>query len=207
MWWLSILEIDSSVSSIRKKLSHHNHVHYNPSIKHASRCWAKRRWLHVLWDKPFPEVRTNRVESMKTLRWKVPWLNNEIHSSHIRDQKVMIGLTSPIWVPIGLAVLGGSIPVVGVMTRKRKKRIWNVQENTKKINIASSCKPPINTYAKWLKSNSFRWSWKSRSKMLLFTLRKFHLVCASSQPQTKYCVSCPEMRLALGRKLKNSMAV
>ena len=32
----------------------------------------------------------------------------------------MIGLTSPIWGPIGLAVLGDSIPDVGVMTRKRK---------------------------------------------------------------------------------------
>ena len=31
-----------------------------------SGCWAKRKWLHVLRDKPFPEVRTNRVESMKT---------------------------------------------------------------------------------------------------------------------------------------------
>ena len=27
---------------------------------------------------PFLEVRTNRVESMKTQRWKVPWLNNEV---------------------------------------------------------------------------------------------------------------------------------
>ena len=29
---------------------------------------------------PFPEVRMNRVESMKTQRWKVQWLNNEIYS-------------------------------------------------------------------------------------------------------------------------------
>ena len=27
---------------------------------------------------PFPEVPMNRVESMKTQRWKVPWLNNEL---------------------------------------------------------------------------------------------------------------------------------
>ena len=61
MWRLPILEINSSVSSIRKKISYRKHVHHN-----ASRCWAKRKWLHVLWHKPFPEVRTNRVESMKT---------------------------------------------------------------------------------------------------------------------------------------------
>ena len=34
--------------------------------------------------KPFPEVRTNRVESIKTWRWKVPLLNNEIHSFRSR---------------------------------------------------------------------------------------------------------------------------
>ena len=61
MWWLSISESDSSVSSIRKKLSYRKHVHHNPSIKYASRCWAKRKWLHILWDKQFPEVRTNRA--------------------------------------------------------------------------------------------------------------------------------------------------
>ena len=30
-------------------------------------------------------------------------------------QKVMIGLTSPIWVPVGLAVLVGSVPFMGVI--------------------------------------------------------------------------------------------
>ena len=50
---------------LRKKLSHRKDIHHNPSSKCASRCWAKRKWRHVLWDKPFPEVRTNRVESMK----------------------------------------------------------------------------------------------------------------------------------------------
>ena len=66
IWWLSISEIDSSLSSIRKKLSYRNHVNHNPGHKYASRCWDKRKCLHVLWDKTFPEVRTNRVESMKT---------------------------------------------------------------------------------------------------------------------------------------------
>ena len=50
MWWLSVSEIDSSVSSIRKKISYRKHVHHNPSSKYASRCWEKREWLHVLWD-------------------------------------------------------------------------------------------------------------------------------------------------------------
>ena len=36
MWWLSISEIDSSVSSNRKKLSYRKHVHHNPSIRYAS---------------------------------------------------------------------------------------------------------------------------------------------------------------------------
>ena len=67
IWWLLISEIDSSLSSIRKKLSYRNHVHHNPGRKYASRCWdVERKCLHVLWDKTFPEVRTNRVESMKT---------------------------------------------------------------------------------------------------------------------------------------------
>ena len=47
IWWLTISEIYSSFSSIRKKLSYRGHVHLNPSIKYASRCWAKRKWLHV----------------------------------------------------------------------------------------------------------------------------------------------------------------
>ena len=50
----------------RKYLSCSKHVHHNPSIRYASRCQAKRKWLHVLWDRPFLEVRTNRVESMIT---------------------------------------------------------------------------------------------------------------------------------------------
>ena len=64
--WTSISEIDSSVSNIRERLSCRKHVHHYPSSKYASRCWAKKKWLHVLWDEPFPEVRMNRVESMKT---------------------------------------------------------------------------------------------------------------------------------------------
>ena len=42
MWSISIPEINFSVSSIRKKISHRRHVHHNPSITYASRCWAKR---------------------------------------------------------------------------------------------------------------------------------------------------------------------
>ena len=50
MWSLSISEINFSVSSIKEKISYHRHEHHNPSITYASRCWAKRKWLHVLWD-------------------------------------------------------------------------------------------------------------------------------------------------------------
>ena len=49
-----------------EKLFHRRDVHHNPIIKYASRCLEKRKWLHVLWDKSFPEIRTNREESMKT---------------------------------------------------------------------------------------------------------------------------------------------
>ena len=44
----SISEIDSSVSSIWKKLSYRKHVHHNPSIKYGLRCRAKIKWRHVL---------------------------------------------------------------------------------------------------------------------------------------------------------------
>ena len=37
-------------------------------------------------------------------------------------KKVMIGLTSPIWVPVGLTILFGSMPVLGVTTIKEKVR-------------------------------------------------------------------------------------
>ena len=50
VWRLSISEINSSVNSIRKKISYRKHVHHNPSSKYASRCWEKREWLHALWD-------------------------------------------------------------------------------------------------------------------------------------------------------------
>ena len=85
IWCPSISEIDSSVSSIRKKLSYRKDVYHNPSIKYALRCWAKRKWIHVLWNKPFPEVQTNRVESIKT----GPWPNNEIHSSLSRTNLIL----------------------------------------------------------------------------------------------------------------------
>ena len=61
-----------------EKLCYRKEVHHNPIITYATRCLEKRKWLHVLWDKLFPEVRTNREESMKTWRWKVPWLNNSL---------------------------------------------------------------------------------------------------------------------------------
>ena len=60
---ISISEIDSSVSSVRKKLSYHKHVHHNLSSNYASRCWGKL--LHVLWDNPFPEVPTNDQKAWK----------------------------------------------------------------------------------------------------------------------------------------------
>ena len=78
-----------------KKLSYCKRVHHNPSSKYASRCWAKRTWLHVLWEKPFPEVRTNQVESMKTC-WKVPWPNNEINLSRSRTKSILpVSLLAP----------------------------------------------------------------------------------------------------------------
>ena len=52
--------------ALGKELSYCMHVHHNLSIKYTLRCWAKRKWLHVLGDKPFPEVGTNQVESMTT---------------------------------------------------------------------------------------------------------------------------------------------
>ena len=91
IWWLSTSEIYSSVSSIRKKLSYRKHVHHNSSSKYAT-----RKWLHFLWDKPFPEVRTNPVENMKTQRWKVPWPNNELHFSCSRTKSILpVSLFAP----------------------------------------------------------------------------------------------------------------
>ena len=78
MLWLPISEINSSVSSLRKKISYRKHVHHN-----ASRCWAKRKWLYVLWDKPFSEVWTNRVESMKKYRWKYESTSLTIKFTHL----------------------------------------------------------------------------------------------------------------------------
>ena len=40
-------------------------------------------------------------------------------------ERVIIGVTSPIWVPVGLAVLIASVPVVGVMAVKEKYKTWN----------------------------------------------------------------------------------
>lgn len=56
MYWQSISEIDSLGYSIRRKLLNCKHVHHNLSIQYASKCCAKGNWLHVLWDKAFPEV-------------------------------------------------------------------------------------------------------------------------------------------------------
>ena len=44
-------------------------------------------------------------------------------------KKVMIGLTIPIWAPVGLTILFGSIPVLGVTTIKEKVR--NVKRSSK----------------------------------------------------------------------------
>ena len=40
-------------------------------------------------------------------------------------EKVIIGVTSPIWVPVGLVVLVVSVPVVGAMALKEKIENWN----------------------------------------------------------------------------------
>ena len=44
-------------------------------------------------------------------------------------QKVMIGLTSPIWVPVGLAVLVGSVPFMGVI--RLKEKVTNLKRSRK----------------------------------------------------------------------------
>ena len=76
MWWLSISEIDFSVSRIRKKISHRKHVHHNPSIKYTSRCWEKRvAPCFVKQLKLFPEVRTIKVtHSAVELISFYPWV-------------------------------------------------------------------------------------------------------------------------------------
>lgn len=56
MYWQSISEINSLGYSIRRKLLNCKHIHHNLSIQYASKCCAKGNWLHVLWDKAFPEV-------------------------------------------------------------------------------------------------------------------------------------------------------
>ena len=40
-------------------------------------------------------------------------------------EKVVIGVTSPIWVPVGLVVLVVSVPVVGAIAVKEKMKNWN----------------------------------------------------------------------------------
>ena len=66
MWWPSISEIDSSVSSIRKQLSYRKHVHHKPGSKYALRCWEKRERLHVLQDNRFL-----KFERMELKAWKL----------------------------------------------------------------------------------------------------------------------------------------
>ena len=44
-------------------------------------------------------------------------------------QKVMIGLTSPIWVPVGLAVLVGSVPFMGVI--RLQEKVTNLKRSRK----------------------------------------------------------------------------
>ncbi|XP_022797833.1 uncharacterized protein LOC111336065 [Stylophora pistillata] len=43
--------------------------------------------------------------------------------------KVLIGVTSPIWVPVGLVVLVVSVPVVGALAVKEKLEYWNKTRN------------------------------------------------------------------------------
>ena len=47
-------------------------------------------------------------------------------------QKVMIGLTSPIWVPVGLAVLVGSVPFMGIRRLKEKVTNWKCSRKYEK---------------------------------------------------------------------------
>ena len=56
--------------------------------------------------------------------------NTCVSSNHFgAAKKVMIGLTSPIWVPFGLVGLAVSVPVVGVMTLKEK--VTNMKRSRK----------------------------------------------------------------------------
>ena len=87
MWWLSISEIDSLVSIIRKKISYRKHIHHNPSSKDVER--RKKGSIFCETTEPFPKLRTNRIGSIKSQRWKVPWLNNEIYSFCSRTNSIL----------------------------------------------------------------------------------------------------------------------
>ena len=58
-------------------------------------------------------------------------------------ERVIIGVTSPIWVPVGLVVLIVSVPVVGVMAVKEKYEDWSKTreyENDKSAFMAKASK-------------------------------------------------------------------
>ena len=57
----------------------------------------------------------------------VPVLANDCMPSEkfFVASKVVIGVTSPIWVPVGVVAFVLSVPVVGVVTMKEKLGNWN----------------------------------------------------------------------------------
>ena len=69
MWWLSISKIDSSVSSIRKKYRIAS-MFIITRVVNAPRNVERRESGSMFCEtiEPFPEIRTNRVERMKTQR-------------------------------------------------------------------------------------------------------------------------------------------
>ena len=55
-------------------------------------------------------------------------------------EKVIIGVTSPIWVPVGLVVLVVSVPVVGAIALKEKIENWNKTKQYNKDRCAFMAK-------------------------------------------------------------------
>ena len=90
MWWLSISVIDSPVSSIRKK--YRNASMFIMTRASSTPRDVKRRESGSMFCEtiePFPEVRMNRVESMKTQCWKVSWLKDEIYSFRSKTNSIL----------------------------------------------------------------------------------------------------------------------
>ena len=71
-------------------------------------------------------------------------------------QIVMMGLTSPIWVPFVLAALASSVPVFGVITLKEKVKNLKLSRKYGKDKHRFIVRASHDTFAKWPKSNSFR---------------------------------------------------